>query len=101
MIRSLSPNILFLFEIKKCNPDIMYNSLMNKALLTNIHSVSCGNNGLGKDNGFTLLWSKDVNIFILDPNKNIVDFYILSNKCNMTNILWRVNGIYGYPKNNQ
>lgn len=44
----------------------MFKSLMSIGFLTNIHSVSCDNNGLGKSDDLTFLWSKDVNLYILD-----------------------------------
>lgn len=71
---------------------------MNSIPLANTHSFSSGNNSLGKDGDLTFLWSKNVNLFILDSNKNMIDFYIMSCNSNMNNILWKGTGIMGIQR---
>lgn len=103
MITCYSPTILFLTETKKKDNGIIFKRLLNIGTLTNFHSIGCSINGMGKIGGLALLWSKDVNLYIIDSNKNMIDFYIEnSNETNSnSNTTWRGINIYGYPKSNQ
>lgn len=71
--------------------------------LANSHCISCGGNCLGKDGGL-MFFTNDVNLVIIDSNKNLIDFYIMFNNNNnnkYNHILWRGTTIYGYYKINQ
>lgn len=74
---------------------------MNIGILTNIHNVSCGNNGLGKPGGLTFLQRKYANLDILNSNKNMIDFYIMCSNFSMNSFILRGTGINGYPKRNK
>lgn len=77
-------------------------SILNVGPLSNIHNISCISIGLGKYVGLTLIWSKDVNLYILDSNQNLIDFYTMpTNSSNSNNMIWKGTGMYGYPKSNK
>lgn len=46
------------------------------------------------------MWSSNVNLVILDYNKNVIDFYIMSDNMKDNNISWRGTAIYGSYKSN-
>lgn len=59
--------------------DHSFKTLFNVVTLVNIHNVSCITRGLEKFGGLTLMWSKDVNLYILNSNKKLIDFYVRPN----------------------
>lgn len=48
MIRTHFPTIWFLSETKKCDNEKVFSNIVKVGSLTNIHSISCNENGKGK-----------------------------------------------------
>lgn len=42
-----------------------------------------------------------MNIYIIDSNQNMIDFYIVNSNSNPQNTVWRGTIIYGNPKSNK
>lgn len=53
----------------------------------------------GKLGCLALFWENDVNLHVLDSNKNYVDFYfVANNNIDNNDYIWRGTSIYGCPK---
>lgn len=104
-ISSYSSHIVFLCETKLCDNVNVWKSIMNVGPLTNIHNVNCFTSGGEKVRGLTFLWRKDVTLYILDSNQNLIEFYITPNNIipnnSANNMHWRGTQMYGYPKRNK
>lgn len=94
LLRSKSPDIIFLMETKLKQSDSKVSSKLCHNHLQNHLIVDCETGGGGRSGGLALIWHNDVNLHIIAYNKMLIDFYVLDP---LNNEIWNATGMYGFP----